>query len=80
MLPTEKITIEVDAETARRFREADAQQRLKLELFIRLSLRGYLSPAKGLVELVEETSAEAARNGYDVVAEREMDAWLRERS
>jgi len=63
-MPTATISIEVDADSARAFSEASAEERRKLQLLLNLRLRELTAaPARPLKEIMDEIGARAASRG-----------------
>lgn len=62
-MQTEEITIRVDAEAARAYREAPEQDRRKLDLLLSLRLHDALIPVGSLKELMKEISRKAQERG-----------------
>jgi hypothetical protein len=63
-MATETIALEVDADTARAFSAATAQDRRKLQLLLRLRLRELTAhPARPLNEVVDEIGRHAEKCG-----------------
>ena len=63
-MTTETISIEVDAETARVFAAASAEERRKLQLLLGLRLRELtMAPARPLRQIMDEIGARAAAQG-----------------
>lgn len=64
MAATEPITINVDPEAARIFKNASPEQRAKLELLISLQLRSSSQqPARSLTEVMDEIGRKAQERG-----------------
>lgn len=58
------ISIEVDAETARAFAEANDEQRRKLQLLLKLRLRELtVNPTRSLRQIMDEMGQEAEARG-----------------
>ncbi len=62
-MPTEEITIRVDQESARAYRAASEQDRLKLDLLLSLRLQDALHPFGTLPDLIRELSRKAQERG-----------------
>ncbi len=63
-MASESISISVDADAARSFKEASPDQRRKLELLLRLRLRELtVERARPLREIMEETGRNAEAKG-----------------
>jgi hypothetical protein len=61
---TDTISIEVDADAARAFREAPAEEQRKLQLLLSLRLRELTSgPVRPLKEIMDEIGREAESRG-----------------
>lgn len=60
---TEEITIRVDPEAARAYREAPEQERRKLDLLLSLRLQDALRPSGSLKELMRDISRKAQERG-----------------
>lgn len=64
MAATEPITINVDPEAARIFKNASPEQRQQLELLISLNLRSFTQPpARSLTEVMDEIGRKAEERG-----------------
>lgn len=59
----EEITIRVDVEAARAYREASQQERRKLDLLLNLRLHDALRPGGALSESMDEISRQAQERG-----------------
>ena len=59
VMPTEEITIRVDPDAARAYREAPEQERRKLDLLLSLRLHDALRPTGSLQELMSDISRKA---------------------
>ena len=62
-MQTDEITIRVDAETARAYREAPEEQRRKLDLLLSLRLQDALRCGGSLQELMRDISRKAQERG-----------------
>jgi hypothetical protein len=63
-MTTAVISIEVDADVARAFCEASAEERRRLQLLLGVRLRELIaSPARTLKEIMDEIGAQAEANG-----------------
>ena len=63
-MATTTISLEVDADTARAFSEASAEERRKLQLLLRLRLRELTArPARPLKEIMDEIGRHAEAQG-----------------
>jgi hypothetical protein len=63
-VPTSTISIEVDADSARAFSQASAEERRKLQLLLGLRLRELTTgPIRPLKEIMDEIGAQAAAQG-----------------
>jgi hypothetical protein len=63
-MSTSTILIDVDADAARAFREASAQDRLKLQLLLDLRLRELTArPPRPLAEIMDEIGRQAESEG-----------------
>lgn len=62
-METEKITIEVDAQAARAYRAASAEDRRKMDALLSLQLGEMAQPDASLEEVMREMSREAAARG-----------------
>lgn len=60
---TEQISIRVDSEDARAYREAPEQERRKLDLLLSLRLHDALRPSGSLKELMGDISRKAQERG-----------------
>jgi hypothetical protein len=60
---TEEITIRVDPEAARVYREAPEQERRKLDLLLSLRLHEAVHPSGSLKELMRDLSRKAQERG-----------------
>jgi hypothetical protein len=60
---TEEITIRVDSEAARGYREASEQDRRKFDLLLSLRLHDVLSPNGSLQDVMREISRKAQERG-----------------
>jgi hypothetical protein len=61
---TETISLQVDADVARAFAEAPAEQRRKLQLLLSLRLRELTAgPVRPLKEIMDEIGAQAEAHG-----------------
>ncbi|NES63854.1 MAG: hypothetical protein F6K24_00385 [Okeania sp. SIO2D1] len=58
----ENITIQVDPETAKAYREAEAEKQQKIQFFLNLMLKKAISQ-KPLLDIMEEASQQAIANG-----------------
>ncbi|NET11562.1 MAG: hypothetical protein F6K08_01060 [Okeania sp. SIO1H6] len=58
----ENITIQVDPETAKAYREAEAEKKQKIQIFLNLMLKKAISQ-KPLLDIMEEASQQAIANG-----------------
>ncbi|PNW41151.1 UNVERIFIED_CONTAM: hypothetical protein BEN50_14460, partial [Euhalothece sp. KZN 001] len=58
----ENITIQVDAETAQAYRNADPQKQKKIHAFLNIMLKKTVNE-KPLLEIMQEASEEAVANG-----------------
>lgn len=57
-----KITIEVDNEIAKAYREAEPEKHQKISMFLNVMLKKAIRP-KPLLEVMEEASKQAIANG-----------------
>ncbi|CCQ53184.1 hypothetical protein [Crocosphaera watsonii] len=57
-----KITIEVDNEIAKAYREAEPEKQQKISMFLNVMLKKAIRP-KPLLEVMEEASKQAIANG-----------------
>ena len=63
-MTTAIISIEVDADAARAFREASAEEQRKLQLLLGLRLRELITgPGRSLKEIMDESGAQAEAQG-----------------
>jgi len=63
-MATVPITIQVDAEVAKVYTEASAQDRLRIEMLLSLQLQDFIAnPPRPLGEVIEEISARVATRG-----------------
>lgn len=63
-MTTATISVEVDADTARAFSAASAEDRRKLQLLLRLCLRELTAhPARPLKEVMDDVGRQAAAQG-----------------
>ena len=62
-MTTEKITIHVDADTAKAFKSTSAEERQKLELLLNLKLKESLSSSDSILEIMDKISQEALDKG-----------------
>jgi hypothetical protein len=63
-MTTATISIEVDADTARAFREASAEEQRKLQLLLNLRLRELTrGPGRPLKDIMDEIGAQAEAQG-----------------
>ncbi len=60
---TEQITIKVDANAAKAYREASAQDQRKLDLILSLRLQDALCSKRSLKEVITDVSAKAQERG-----------------
>ena len=58
----EKITIQVDSETAQAYRSADPEKKRKIDIFLNVMLKKTVSQ-KPLLEIMQQASEEATANG-----------------
>ncbi len=58
----ENITIQVDPEIAKAYRDADADKKRKIQIFLNIMLKKAMTQ-KSLLEVMEEASQEAVSNG-----------------
>lgn len=70
-----EITIRVDAEAAKSYAAASAEEREKIDLLLSLRLSQVTGPSVPLEQVMRETSEAARARG---LAERELDELLRE--
>jgi hypothetical protein len=62
-METEQITIQVDAEAARAFKSASAQERRKLEALLSIRLTEVIKARDSLKEIMSEISQKAQERG-----------------
>jgi hypothetical protein len=62
-MPTESITVEIDADLAQAYREAPESDQSKLNLLLNLWLRDVLDRSTSLPTLMDELSDSAERRG-----------------
>lgn len=60
---TEEITIRVDVDAAKAYREASEQDRRKLDLLLSLRLHDALQSNRSLKEVIDDISAKAQERG-----------------
>ncbi len=58
----ENITIQVDPEIAKAYRDADADKKRKIQIFLNIMLKKAVTQ-KPLLEVMEEASQQAVSNG-----------------
>jgi len=58
----EKITIQVDSETAQAYRSTDPEKKRKIDIFLNVMLKKTVSQ-KPLLEIMQQASEEATANG-----------------
>ncbi len=74
-MDTREITIRVDAQAAKVYAAASAEERGKIDLLLSLRLSQVTGPSESLERVVRETSKAAQERG---LTERELDELLRE--
>lgn len=74
-MDTREITIKVDAEAAKGYAAASAEERKKIDLLFSLRLSQVAGPSDSLEQITRETSAAARAHS---LTERELDELLRE--
>lgn len=62
-MATEEITLRVDPEAAKLYREASEEWRRKYDLFLTLKIKELARPHRPLEQIMAEMSEEARRNG-----------------
>ncbi len=63
-MATERITIEVDAEAARAFRSASAEDRRKIEALVSLRIKEVMSRDAPLQEIMSQISRKVQERGF----------------
>ncbi len=74
-MDTREITIRVDAQAAKVYAAASAEERGKIDLLLSLRLSQVTGPSESLERVMRETSKAAQERG---LTERELDELLRE--
>lgn len=75
-MATVPITIQVDAEAAKVYTEASAQDRLRIEMLLSLQLQDFITnPPRPLSDVIEEISARVADRG---LTEETLESILRD--
>lgn len=78
---TDTITITVDADTAKKYREATADERRSWDFLVRVNLQAFMSrPPRGLKEVMDDLGREAEANGMtDEILADILTEWDEER-